>query len=334
LKKVEPRRIPVYIVVPPRLLLLDIAGPAEVLRWANCVQSSVVFDVQYVGPSRQMITSIGLILTEIRMLPKNIPDDAMVILAGNVDVLMAGYVDDAARDAAIDEALIVDWLRAVIQPQHRLVSICSGALLLGRAGLLDGYACTTHYSSCAELATLAPKARVLENRLYVEDRNRYTSAGVTAGIDLMLHLVSQLTDHRCAAEIARYLVVYLRRSGTDPQLSPWMEGRNHVHPAIHRVQDAIAANPSQAWTLKTLAKIAGSSPRHLTRLFHDYAGMSIPDYRNHLRVALAQELLAHTRLDMEGVAERAGFASTRQLRRAWGRLHATPPREARSAFDT
>jgi transcriptional regulator GlxA family with amidase domain len=333
LKRDEPQRIPVYIVVPPRLLLLDIAGPAEVLRWANCVQDSVEFDVRYVGPSRRVLTSIGLMLTKIETLPKAVPEDAMIILAGSVDTLMPGYVEDAASDPAADEAKIVDWLRRIVQPQHALVSICSGALLVARAGLLDGYACTTHYSSCAELAMLAPKARVLDNRLYVEDGKRYTSAGVTAGIDLMLYLVSQITDHRCAAEIARYLVVYLRRSGTDPQLSPWLEGRNHVHPAVHRVQDAIAADPAGSWTLKALARIAGSSPRHLTRLFHDYSGMSIPDYRNRLRVALAQELLANTRLDMERVAERAGFASTRQLRRAWGRLHTTPPREARNAID-
>jgi transcriptional regulator GlxA family with amidase domain len=170
---------------------------------------------------------------------------------------------------------------------------------------------------------------VLENRLYVEDGERYTSAGVTSGIDLMLHIVSQLTDDACAAAIARYLVVYLRRGGSDPQLSPWLEGRNHLHPAVHRVQDAIAANPAKKWTLRGLARIAGASSRHLTRLFQEYAGMSVTDYKNSLRVALARELLSQTSLDMERVAERAGFASTRQLRRAWGRFYETAPRQAR-----
>ena len=178
---------------------------------------------------------------------------------------------------------------------------------------------------------MAPKAKVLDNRLFVEDGSCYSSAGVTAGIDLMLYIVSQLTDHRCAAEIARYLVVYIRRSGADPQLSPWFKGRNHMHPAVHRVQDAIAADPARDWTLGALSRIAAASPRHLSRLFHEHAGMNIPDYRNRLRVALAQELLTQTKLDMEQVAERAGFASTRQLRRAWGRLHSMPPREARGS---
>jgi transcriptional regulator GlxA family with amidase domain len=98
---------------------------------------------------------------------------------------------------------------------------------------------------------------------------------------------------------------------------------------VHRVQDAIAAEPARDLTLESLAALAHASPRHLSRLFNEHAGMSIPDYLNRLRVALAQELLSHTRLDMERVAERAGYASSRQLRRAWSRYHAAAPRDAR-----
>ena len=176
---------------------------------------------------------------------------------------------------------------------------------------------------------IAPKAKVLENRLYVEDGERYSSAGITAGIDLMLHLVHQCTDQSCAIAVARYLVVYLRRSGADPQLSPWLEGRNHIHPAVHRLQDTIASDLTKSWTLSQLAKIAGASDRHLSRLFHEHVGMSIAEYSNRLRVAFAQELLRETNLDMEHLAEQAGFSSPRQLRRAWRKVHPTPPREAR-----
>jgi transcriptional regulator GlxA family with amidase domain len=203
--------------------------------------------------------------------------------------------------------------------------------MAGRAGLLDGYNCTTHYSCCEELAALAPKARVLENRLYVEDGERYSSAGITAGLDLMLHIVGRLTDESCTAAIARYLVVYLRRSGADPQLSPWLEGRNHIHPAVHAVQDAITRDPAKPWNLNRLARIAGASNRHLSRLFQEHAGMNITDYRNRLRVALARQLLSQTRLDIEQVAERAGFGSTRQLRRAWRRLYGTTPKHERAS---
>jgi transcriptional regulator GlxA family with amidase domain len=170
---------------------------------------------------------------------------------------------------------------------------------------------------------------VLENRLYVQDGNVYTSAGVTSGIDLMLFLVNELLGRDCTLAIARYLVVYLRRTGSDPQLSPWLEGRNHIHPVLHRVQDAIAADPARRWTRTQLAKLAGASGRHLSRLFHDHVGMPIVEYHNRVRVAAARELLSHSQLDMEAVAERAGFDSPRQLRRAWSRVYSTSPRHAR-----
>jgi transcriptional regulator GlxA family with amidase domain len=319
----------VCVVLPPRTLLLDVAGPIEVLRRANLIQNTLRFDVRYVGPTRTSRTSVGLPLSGIGMLPQRLPADALVVIGGNADTLIDG--SGAAPDDAAHEARIVAWLRTTIRGQ-RLVTICSGALLAARAGLLDGYTCATHYLSCAELAALAPQAKVLENRLYVEDRDRCSSAGVTAGIDLMLHLVAQLIDHACALAIARYLVVYLRRSGSDPQLSPWLEGRNHIHPGVHRVQDAIASDPTRSWPARHLAQIAGTSPRHLSRLFHEHVGMHLADYRNRLRAARARELIGETRLGLEHVAERAGFASARQFRRVWHKLYANTPRAARSTL--
>ena len=324
------RRIDVYVVLPPRTLLLDVAGPVEVLRRANLIQDMVRFHVRYVAPTRTLRTSIGLDVSGIEPLPRQMAKNAMVVIGGNADTLLDGSIAQPAD--AQHKAKIVDWLRAAIHPGHRLITICSGALLGARAGLLDDYTCTTHFLSCKELATLAPHARVLENRLYVEDRDRLSSAGVTAGIDLMLHVVAQLTDHACALAVARYLVVYLRRSGSDPQLSPWLEGRNHIHPSVHRVQDAIASDPARPWPARRLAQIAGTSPRHLSRLFQEHVGMHLADYRNRLRGALARELIGQTRLDMERVAERAGFASARQLRRVWQKLYSSPPRAARESL--
>ncbi len=325
---VPPRIIQVLVVVPPRTLLLDVAGPVEVLRRANQEQGAVRFEVGFAGPQPQVISSVGLLVSGIAPLPAHVPDASLVLLAGDAQVpLNAGAM---AHEDGDEETRLVEWLRRTIRPEHRLVCICSGALLAGRAGLLDGYQCTTHHACCAELAAAAPQAQVLENRLYVEDRNRLTSAGITAGVDLMLHLVEGLAGPACAVAVARFLVVYLRRTGADPQLSPWLDGRNHLHPAIHRVQDAIAAAPARAWAAAELARIAHASPRNLSRLFNGQTGFSIPEYVSRLRVALAQDLLSQTRLDMEGVAERAGFGSARQMRRAWGRLHAGPPRNART----
>jgi len=329
MKKLKARSIDVWVVLPERVLLLDIAGPIEVLRRANVEQQAVQFNVRYAGSGRRVTSSVGIALADIAPFPDRLPTEAMIIVPGAADGI--AFAEDADPvSVRQDELAIVDWLRTNVHPGHTLLTICSGALLAARAGLLDGYSCTTHHTECAELAALAPSAKVLENRLFVIDGERYTSAGVTAGLDLMLHVVSALAGHACALAIARHLVLYLRRQGADPQLSPWLQGRNHLHPAVHRVQDAIIANPTAEWTLPRLAKIASTSPRHLSRLFNEHADMNLTAYINGLRVALAHQLLKSSRLDMERIAERTGFASSRQLRRAWRRSYDTPPIALRS----
>jgi transcriptional regulator GlxA family with amidase domain len=327
------RVIPVFVVVPARVLLLDIAGPIEVLRKTNLEQNEVRFTVTYVGPACDATSSIGLGIAGIKPVPEHLPADALVVMPGSADVALGATATDRKKDALQDKA-IVDWLRKTIRPGIRLASICAGALVAARAGLLDGYDCTTHHACTDELAKLAPSARVHENRLYVVDGERLTSAGITAGVDLMLHMVAQTVGHAVALSVARYLVVYLRRGGADPQLSPWLEGRNHIHPAIHRAQDAVTADPTADWSVDRLADIAATSPRNLSRLFNDHTGMSVIDYVNRMRVALAGQMLAGSRLDIETVAERSGFASARQLRRAWSRWHKMPPSRMRSVDDT
>lgn len=324
----QPRVVPVFVVVPPRALLLDIAGPIEVLRRANFDQAAVRFAVTFVGPAAGVRSSVGLDLAGIAPLPARLPDDALVVVSGAVDEPLGAAGDTRPEDAPL-EAAIVAWLRHAIRPGIRLATICSGALLAARAGLLEGHECTTHHATLPELVRLAPTARVRENRLYVEDGERLTSAGVTAGVDLMLALVARESSHAAALAVARNLVVYLRRAGADPQLSPWLEGRNHIHPAIHRAQDAIGADPSRDWSVAALAQLAATSPRNLSRLFNAHAGMSVTDYVNRMRVALARELVTGSRLDMENIAERAGFASARQFRRAWNRLYDTSPTRLR-----
>ena len=322
--------VPVVVVLPPRTLLLDIAGPIEVLRKANLEQDSLRFELSYVGPSATVNSSIGLNLAGICHLPDSLPTGAMVIVPGSTDVTMGAANTKISTDKD-DEAAIVKWLRRTVHHDHTLVSICAGALLAGKAGLLDGRNCTTHHSCTELLRQLAPAAKVLENRLFVEDGNCLTSAGITAGVDLMLHLLAQMSSPGLALAVARYLVVYLRRSGADPQLSPWLEGRNHIHPTIHRVQDAIVADPARSWTLEDLAAIGHTSSRHLSRLFNEHVSMNVTQYINRVRVALARQLVEGSRLDMESIAARAGFGSPRQLRRAWNRYYAMPPSRVRGA---
>jgi transcriptional regulator GlxA family with amidase domain len=330
MKSPESQLIEVWVVLPERSLLLDIAGPLEVLRRANAEQQAVQFTVRYVASSTRITSSVGIQLADIAPFPGSLPDEAIIIVPGSADRI--AFVEDQLDAAVVsDERAIVDWLRTTVRSSHTLITICSGALLAARAGLLDHCSCTTHHTECEELQKLAPSAKVQENRLFVVDGRRYTSAGVTAGLDLMLHVVSGLVGPMTALAIARHLVLYLRRQGADPQLSPWLTGRNHLHPAVHRAQDAIIANPAADWTLKRLAQVANTSPRHLSRLFNEHASMNITTYVNNLRVALAHQLLNSSRLDIERIAEKTGFASSRQLRRAWRRSYDTPPIALRSS---
>jgi transcriptional regulator GlxA family with amidase domain len=323
------RRIPVLVVLPPRALLLDLAGPVEVLRIAGAVQDRVAFAVRYAAPQGLTRSSIGLQLAGADPLPQAIEAGTVVLLPGASEQPLGPASDPADDDA--EEARIVDWLRGAIRPGHTVVTVCEGALLAARAGLLDGYACTTHHASCGRLTALAPRATVLQNRLFVQDRDRFSSAGVTAGIDLMLHLVADWAGPAVAVAVARTLVVYMRRGPDDPQLSPWLEGRSHLHPVVHRAQDAIAADPARDWSPAALGRRVGASPRNLARLFRTHAGMTVVDAVNRSRIALARDLIAQTDLGLERVAERAGFGSARHMRRVWRQFHATAPSELRTA---
>lgn len=333
--------VPVLFVLLPNTLMLDLAGPAEVLRLATKLalpmgpQASAhgadgapqQFALSYIGPTDTVQTSIGLPLYGIAPLPAQLPPGAIVVLVGTSPGIGA-QGPDGCVDAAADA--VSGWLQRVVAPSGlRLMCICSGALLAARAGLLDGRQCTTHHSLCATLQAAAPRAKVLEDRLYVTDGHVSTSAGITAGIDMMLHLVAELAGPRAACHVARDMVVYMRRGGADPQLSPWISGRNHLHRALHRVQDAVAADPARDWRADEMAQIACSSTRHLGRLFREHVGSSPLDYLQRLRAALARELIAQSSLGMESIAERAGFGSARHMRRVWRKFEQEAPSEGR-----
>jgi len=203
--------------------------------------------------------------------------------------------------------------------------VCAGSVLAAHAGVLAGRACTTHHEFLDELRQVEPQANVLDNRIFVEDGPVFTSAGVTAGLDLALHVIGRQLGPRIAADVARTLVVYLRRAGTDPALSPWVMHRNHLHPAVHRVQDAVARDPAARWGARELSSVACTSSRNLARLFSEHAQCSPLDYVQLIRFALARQLVTQSRLDLERVAARAGFRSAQHLRRVWSRWESRPP---------
>jgi transcriptional regulator GlxA family with amidase domain len=315
------KTIPVYFLLREKTLALDLIGPAEVFCYANRLAERdnrpARFDVRYISAASRLDTSIGLDFAGHGPLPQHLPAGAILLLTGCMGD-DTDFSDNTAQST-------VAWLRRSVTQEHRLLCICTGALLAGHAGLLDGRLCTTHHGHYDDLRRLAPKAQVLENRIFVEDGGTSTSAGVTTGIDLALHVVAQIEGYRASSAIAHALVVYMRRTGADPQISPWLACRNHMHPAIHRVQDAILRNPAAGWSLAELAQVACISGRHLTRLFREHAGIGIVDYLQRIRIALARELLMQSQLDMERVAEKAGFNSSRQLRRVWKKFEEAPP---------
>jgi transcriptional regulator GlxA family with amidase domain len=311
----------VYVVVLDDALLLDVAGPAEVLRCASLYGTEVAFEIRYVGPRERVRSSTGLVLGEIAPLPDLLESPAIVLLAG----VRGDYDYERSGDVRATKR----WLERVAPSASLLVCVCSGALLAAHAGLLHGRSCTTHHSLVAELRRLDPSADVLENRLFVRDDRVYTSAGVTSGIDLMLALVAELAGPIAASKTARNLVVYSRRAAGDPQLSQWLESRDHVHPIVHRVQDAIEADPARSWTLPALAEIGGVSPRHLSRLFREHVGASVAGHIQSLRVELARTLMTNTELALERLAEASGFGSSRQFRRVWRKLEGAAPQRSR-----
>ncbi len=194
------------------------------------------------------------------------------------------------------------------------------------AGWLAGRRCTTHHSLLALLQAVEPAAQVQANRIFVDDGTVLTSAGITTGVDLALHIVERHAGPELAARVARRLVLYQRRSPQDPQLSPWLAHRNHMHPAVHRAQDAIADAPARLWTLAALAKVAHVSPRHLSRLFADHAGVGVVAYQQPLRVARPKALLVSMpSLSMQRVADLCGFGSARDFRRVWQRFENGSP---------
>jgi len=313
---------PVLFVMLPDVVLLDVAGAAEAFRIANN-QVPGSYDLQFVSPNASVRSAVGLHLHRLQPLPRRVAENSIVVVTG-----LSG--SEIRFDNAATRRL-VQWLSETVMPSGvTLMCVCAGAVIAAKAGLLRGLECTTHHDHIEELARVEPTAVVHANRIFVEDGRVLTSAGVTAGLDLSLYVIGQQLGNQVAASVARTLVVYMRRAGNDPQLSPWLMHRNHIHPALHRVQDAINREPTAEWSSSRLADVACMSSRNLARLFAEHASCSPLDYVQRMRVAVARELLANSKLDLERVAERAGFSSAHQLRRVWRRWEAQAPSQHRA----
>lgn len=322
--------VDLLFVIAPHSLLLDIAGPAEAFRLANLRRAErglpPRFRLRFAGPVPAMPTSVGLSLAGLEPLPTVLKSRTWVVLVGQPSVHVQKPTPAIYATAQWLARTMRDHLSTPDTP-HRLIAICSGTLLAARAGLMDSRRCTTHHDLLDELRALAPQAMVVDNRVFLVDGPVASSAGITAGIDLALHLIADECDEALAASVAEDMVVYLRRSALDPGLSPFLAHRRHMHAAVHRVQDAISAAPERDWSMAAMASLGHVTERHLLRLFLRHAGLSPLDFLQAIRLERARQSLEHG-ASVTGAAEAAGFHSGLHLRRAWHRKWGGSPRDA------
>lgn len=322
--------IDVLFVIVPHSLLLDVAGAAEAFRLANQHRAKrglpPRFRLRFAGPVSAPPTSVGLSLAELLPLPPRLGAPTWVVVVGQPTEHLGRVTPAVVATTRWLQQRLREPLEAVDTP-HRLLTICSGTLLAARAGLLGTRRCTTHHECIAALRTLAPQAQVVENRVFVIDGAVASSAGITAGIDMTLHLIAEECGEALAASVAEDMVVYLRRSPRDPEQSPFQMNRRHLHATVHRVQDAIIDMPERDWTMAALASVGQATERHLLRLFIEHARVSPLAYLRSIRLERARQALEYG-TSVTRAAEVAGFTSGLQLRRAWSRQWGGSPRDA------
>ena len=318
-----PRPHPVQRVVfllLPNVNLLDVAGPAQV--FSTAASMGAPYEVVFCACQPELTTALGLVLADLAPLPTVGAGDIVLVpgMGLRTEMMFTNQVTPAGAR----------WLYEAYQAGAFVASVCTGAFVLGEAGLLDGRRCTTHWEAVPLLRSRYPHARVDEATLFVHDGPITTSAGIASGIDMALALVEREHGPLLAAQIARYLVVYLRRNGSHAQQSIYLDYRTHLHPGVHRAQDYLTASLTTPVSLSHLAATSQMSVRSLSRAFKEATGLTPLQYHHRLRLELGSVLLDNPDLSVEAVAERCGFEDARQFRRLWQRTFGTPPSRRRA----
>jgi transcriptional regulator GlxA family with amidase domain len=245
-------------------------------------------------------------------------------------MLVAGGpgIDNAAADREL-----VNWVQARAKQARRVASVCTGAFLLGAAGLLDGRRAATHWTRCAEFARRFPSVRVEADPIFVRDGSVWTSAGVTAGIDLALAFVEQDLGRALALAVARHLVVFLKRPGGQAQFSTALslQGAEERFGALH---GWIASHLASDLSLPALAERAAMSERSFSRRYAEATGLTPVRAVERLRVEGARRMLSDTKLPIKRIATRCGFGSEETMRRSFARLLAATPQDYRARFSS
>ncbi|UQX03933.1 DJ-1/PfpI family protein [Streptomyces sp. RerS4] len=312
----------VLVILYDEVQSLDVTGPVEVFNGAShCPGVQDRYAIRTVSPAGTPVrTGSGLTLVPDGPLESARPDAGTTVLV------------PGGRFSGDFEPRITDWLRAHGGRAGRLVSVCTGGLLLAEAGLLDGRRATTHWNACEAMARDYPRVTVEPDPIYVRDGHVATSAGVTAGIDLALALVEEDCGRDVALLIARHLVVFLRRPGNQAQFSAHLAAQTARREPLREVQRWIVEHPGGDLSVEALAGRAALSPRHFARAFQAETGVTPGRYVERVRVEHARRLLEDTGDGVTQISRACGYGTPEALRRAFLRHLGQSPAEYRRRF--
>lgn len=306
--------------------LLDIAGPAGVFHCAGRhfvwigASDKVTYQLDYLSPDGGAVRTRQELVIETASLAEAKPADYDTV------IVVGGLVGDRECPEQV-----FDWLRQCRGIVRRIGSVCVGAFILARAGLLDGRRATTHWEDCDDLSARFPDVRVEPDSIYTEDEGIWTGAGVSAGIDMALAMVEQDHGHELALLVARRQVVFLKRPGGQSQFSSQLECQRREHPLAPLLQ-WIVENPTADLRAEALAERAHMSLRSFYRWFVAAAGASPADWVENARLEVAKRLLEQTNNSVVQVARDSGFGSYERMRRTFGRRLGIGPSDYRARF--
>ncbi len=323
-----PTRRIVFLAVPP-VQLLDLAGPYEIFSRAG--RASLGRDPTVLGGYRVEVVSTGrgaLVMSSCALglaaqgyyRDLRAPVDTLLVVGGEGVEGGLGALDPA----------VLAWLQGWAPRVRRLGAVCTGAFALAAAGLLDGRRAVTHWQWCDRLARDYPQVRVDAEPIYIRDGNVYTSAGVTAGMDLALVEEDHGTD--VALQIARELVLFLRRPGGQSQFSPVLARQGSERRPLRDLHAWILTNLDKRLDVETLARQAAMSPHHFARVFAQEFGVTPARYVEQVRVETARRQLEGAALSVAAIAAACGFGSADVMRRSFLRILRVPPQEYRERF--
>jgi len=300
----------IAILAFPRFQLLDVAGPADVFaEAARQLGQPRAYQVQVLSASAGPLRSSSGLRMAV--------DATVATHRGAIDTLLvAGSPDlnDMASDAPLQ-----DWLRRRARTVRRYGSVCTGAFVLAASGLLDGKRVATHWNSAARLAAGYPEACVEADAIYVKDGRLFTSAGVTAGMDLALAMVEEDHGRELALRVARELVMFLKRPGGQSQFSAHLAAQTAERSSVRELQDHILANLKGDLSVPALAAHAGMSERSFARTFRSEAGTTPAEFVENARIDAARRLAEESDLPAKRLADAVGYASVDGFRRAFTR---------------